>query len=64
MRRMVHVADMGEIRNLYKVLVVKHKGRKGRPRRGWENNIKMDLKEIGCEDVDWIHLARIGPILV
>jgi hypothetical protein len=61
---MAHVADMGEIRNLYKVLVVKRKGRKGRPRHGRENNIKMDLKEIGCKDMDWIHLARLGPILV
>ena len=30
----------------------------GRPRRGWENNIKMDLKEVGCGDVDWIDLAE------
>ena len=30
----------------------------GRPRRGWENNIKMDLKEVGCGDMDWIDLAE------
>jgi hypothetical protein len=30
----------------------------GRPRRGWENNIKMDLKEVGCGDKDWIDLAE------
>jgi hypothetical protein len=30
----------------------------GRPRRGWEGNIKMDLREIGFGDVDWIDLAQ------
>jgi hypothetical protein len=37
-----------------------HKGPRplGRPRRRWEDNIKMDLREIGFGDVDWIHLAR------
>jgi hypothetical protein len=30
----------------------------GRPRRRWENNIKMDLEEVGCGDMDWIDLAR------
>jgi hypothetical protein len=30
----------------------------GRPRRRWVNNIKMDLREIGCDDMDWIDLAR------
>jgi hypothetical protein len=30
----------------------------GRPRHTWEDNIKMDLEEIGWEDVDWIHLAQ------
>jgi hypothetical protein len=30
----------------------------GRPRRRWEDNIKMDLREIGFEDVDWIHWAQ------
>jgi len=29
----------------------------GRPRRRWEYNIKMDLQEVGCEDVDWIDVA-------
>jgi len=29
-----------------------------RPRRRWENNIRMDLRQIGCEDVDWIHLPQ------
>ena len=30
----------------------------GRPRRKWEDNIKMDLQEVGCGDVDWIELAQ------
>jgi hypothetical protein len=40
-------------------LVVKCEEKKllGRSRHGWENNIKMDLKEVGWEGVDWIHLA-------
>ena len=30
----------------------------GRPRRRWEDNIKMDLREVGCGDIDWIDLAQ------
>ena len=30
----------------------------GRPRRKWEDNIKMDLKEVGCEGMDWIDVAQ------
>jgi len=30
----------------------------GRPRRRWEDNIKMDLQEVGCGDMDWIELAQ------
>ena len=38
----------------------KHEGKRslGRPRRRWENNIKMDLQEVGCGDMDWIELAQ------
>ena len=45
---------------LYKVLVGKLEGKRplGRPRRRWEDNIKMDLKEVGCGGVDWIGLAQ------
>jgi hypothetical protein len=41
-------------------VVGKPEGRKalGRPRRRWENNIKMDVGEIGFWDVDWVHLAH------
>jgi hypothetical protein len=46
----------------YNILVGRPEGRRplGRPRHRWKDNIKMDLKEIGCGDVDWIHGLRIG----
>jgi hypothetical protein len=55
-----HVARMGEMRNVYKISVGKPRGRRplGRPKRRWEDNIKTDLREVGWEDVDWIHLAQ------
>jgi hypothetical protein len=51
---------MGERRGAYRVLVGKPEGRKplGRPRRRWEDNIKMDLREVGCGGADWIDLAQ------
>jgi hypothetical protein len=55
-----HVAIMGEGRKLYRVLVGNHKG-KGpleRPKRRWEDGLKMDLREIGWGGVEWIHLAQ------
>jgi hypothetical protein len=50
----------GEKRNAYRLLVGKPEGRRplGRPRRGWLDNIRMDLVEVGCGDVDWIGLAQ------
>jgi hypothetical protein len=60
MRWAAHMAPMGEGRNLYRVLVGKPEG-KGpleRPRRRWEEGIKMDLREIGWRGVEWIHLAQ------
>jgi hypothetical protein len=49
-----------EIRNAYKILVRKPEGKRplGRPRRRCEDNIKMDLPEIGFEGVDWIHMVH------
>ena len=54
------MARMGEGRRVYTVLVGKRKGQRslGRPRRRWEDNIKMDLKEVGCEGMEWIELAQ------
>jgi hypothetical protein len=51
---------MGEMRGAYNILVGRPEGRRplGRPRRRWEYNIKMDLREIGFGDVDWIHWAQ------
>jgi hypothetical protein len=59
MRWVEHVACMGEERKLYKVLVGKPKGKRplGRPRRRWEDGVRMDLREIGVWRVDWIRLA-------
>jgi hypothetical protein len=50
---------MGEVRGAYKILVGRSEGRRplGRPRRRWEDNIKMNLREIGFGDVNWIHWA-------
>ena len=47
---MWHVARMGEGRGVYRVLVGKPEGKRplGRPRRRWEENIKMELQEVGC----------------
>jgi hypothetical protein len=51
---------MGEVRGAYTILVGRPEGRRpqGRPSRRWEDNIEMDLREIGFGDVDWIHLAQ------
>ena len=59
MRWAGHVACMGERRGLYRVLVGKPEGNRplGRPKRRWEDNIKMNLQEVGCVGMDWIELA-------
>ena len=51
---------MGERRDVYRVLVGKPEGKRplGRPRRRWEDNIKMDVQEVGCGVMDWIELAQ------
>ena len=57
-----HVACMGEGRGMYRVLVGKAEGKRpmGRPRCRWDDNIKMDLQEVGCGGMDWIELAQDG----
>jgi hypothetical protein len=51
---------MGEDRRVYRALVGKPEGKRslGRPRRRWEDGIRMDLREIGLGGVDWIRLAQ------
>jgi hypothetical protein len=51
---------MGEVKGAYNILVGRPEGRRplGRPRRRWEDNIKMDLRKTGFGDVDWTHLAQ------
>ena len=50
----------GKRRGVYRVLVGKPEGKRplGRPRRRWEDAIKMDLQEVGCGGMDWIELAQ------
>jgi len=51
---------MGEGRGVYRILVGRSEGKRplGRPRRRWEDNIKMDLEEIGIDGANWIWLAQ------
>jgi hypothetical protein len=62
MMRAGYVARMGEDKGVYRVFVGKPEGKRPleRPRRRWEDNIKMDLREIGIEGTNWIHLAQDG----
>jgi hypothetical protein len=55
-----HVAFVEETGNVYKVMVGKPEGKGpfGRPRHRWEGNIRMDLREIGWESVNWFHLSQ------
>ena len=55
-----HVARMGEERGVHRVLVGKPEGKRplGKPRRRWEDNIKMDLQEVGDGRADWMKLAQ------
>jgi len=60
MRWAGHVAHMGERRDVYRVSVGKRDRTRplGRPRRRWEDNIKMDVQEMKCGCMDWIEVAR------
>jgi hypothetical protein len=61
MRWAGHVARMGEKRNANRILEGKPEGKRplGRPRHRWEENMKMDLREIGWGDMDWIRVAQV-----
>jgi hypothetical protein len=50
----------GDKRNSYRILAGKPEGKSplGRPRCRWVDNIKMDLREIGCDEVDWIDMVQ------
>jgi hypothetical protein len=68
MRWAGHVARMGEGRGVYRVLVGRPESKTplGRPRHRWEDNIKMDLTEIGIAGANWIQLFRYStqyPVL-
>jgi len=60
MRWAGHVARMEQRRGVCRVLVGKPEGKRllGRLRHRWENNIKMNLQEVRCEDINWIDLAQ------
>jgi hypothetical protein len=51
---------MGETRNAYRIIVGKPEGKRplGRPRRRWVDNIKMELRELGWDSMDWINLTQ------
>ena len=57
---MGHVALVGEKKGVYRILVGKPEGKRplGRSMCGWEDNIKMDLQEVGFGGMDWIDLAQ------
>jgi hypothetical protein len=60
MRWAWYVARMGAKRNAYRILVGKPEGKGplGKPRRRWVDNIKIDLREIGWDGMDWIDVAQ------
>jgi len=60
MRWAGHVVCLREGRGVYRVLVGKPEGKRpfGRARRRWEDNIKMDLEEVGCGGMDWMSLVQ------
>jgi hypothetical protein len=55
-----YIVHIEERRGIYRVFVVKSEGKRphGRPRHRWEDNIKMDLQEVGCGGMNWIKLTQ------
>jgi hypothetical protein len=65
MRRAGHAERVEEKRGIYRVVVGKYEGKRtlGRPRRRWEDNIKMDLQEMGCgvwNGSSWLSIGTVG----
>jgi hypothetical protein len=60
MRWAVQTAGMGERKGVSKVLVEKPEGKRplGRPRRRWDDNIKIDIQEVGCWGMDWFEVSQ------
>ena len=60
MRWVLHVVRLGNRRGVFRVLMGKPEGKRplGKPRLGWEDNIQLDLQEVGCGFVDWKELAQ------
>jgi hypothetical protein len=60
MRWAGHMARMGEGRGVYRVLVGRPEGKRplGRPRHSWEDNVKIDIREIGIDGANWIRLTQ------
>jgi hypothetical protein len=60
MKRVGHMARMGEVSGVYRVLAGKPGVKRplGKPRRRWVDNTKMDLQEVGCGSMDWIELTQ------
>jgi hypothetical protein len=63
LRWVVYVAHMGELRNTFRILKPEEKRREEkrplrRLRHRWKDNMRFDLREIGGEDVEWMHLAQ------
>jgi len=55
-----YVGCMGEMRNAYNILVGKPEGKRPlESRYRWEDNIRIDIREIGSDGVDWIHLSQV-----
>ena len=68
MRWAGHVARMGDRRSVFRVLVGKPEGTRplGRPRRRWEDNIKMDIQEVGCgvwTGSSWLRIGTGGVLM-
>jgi len=58
-----HVARIWEGRSVYRVSIGRPEGKRplGKPRRRWEGNIKLDLRETGIDGENWIQLAQVRP---